>query len=77
MLSFANFGRALQGSNIHRITLGPGQGAQDYGDYGNVYDPTVGSNQSVIIPNCNNVQPIVNSIFGLGDAQSCNVTATG
>jgi len=74
IIAFANFGRGLQSSAIQRITLGPGQGAQDYGDFGNVYDSSVGSYQDVIIPNCVNIQPVVNRIFGLGDTQSCNVT---
>lgn len=74
MLSFANFARTLSNSSIQRITLGPGTGSQDYGDLSNVYDPTIGANQDVMIPNCQNVQPVVNKIFGLGDVQSCNVT---
>lgn len=78
MLAFANFGRTLQGKDIHRITLGPGQGSQDYGDYGTVYDPSAGSNQSVIIPNCDNIQPTLNNIFGgSGLFQTCNVSGTG
>ena len=76
MLSFANFARTLSNSSIQRITLGPGTGSQNYGDLGSVFDPTVGANQDVMIPNCQNVQPVVNKIFGLGDVQSCNVTAS-
>ncbi|GAC1565758.1 MAG: hypothetical protein NVS3B14_04570 [Ktedonobacteraceae bacterium] len=74
MLAFANFGRALPDSAVQRLTLGPGAGSQDYGDFATVYDPSVGSNQSVVIPNCANIQPVMNRIFGLGNAQSCNVT---
>lgn len=73
MLGFASFGRSLPGNAISRVTLGPGSGSQDYGDYGNVYDPTAGSNQDVVLPHCENIQPLINSIFGLGIAQSCNV----
>ncbi len=73
LLAFANFGHTLRSSNIQHLTLGPGSGAQDYGDYSSVYDPTVGANQDVIIPNCTNIQPVVNQIFGLGNQQSCNV----
>lgn len=73
IIAFANFGRSLQSSAIQRITLGPGQGAQDYGDFASVYDPSVGSYQDVVIPRCENIQPVMNRIFGLGDAQSCNV----
>ncbi len=73
MIAFANFGRTLRSSDIQHLTLGPGSGAQDYGDYASVYDPTVGANQDVIIPNCANIQPIINQTFGLGNQQSCNV----
>ena len=76
MLSFANFARTLSNASIQRITLGPGTGSQNYGDLSSVYDPSVGANQDVMIPNCQNVQPVVNKIFGLGDVQSCNVTAS-
>lgn len=76
MISFANFARTLQASAIQRITLGPGTGSQNYGTLSTVYDPTYSANQDVMIPNCQNVQPVVNKIFGLGDVQSCNVTAS-
>jgi LCP family protein required for cell wall assembly len=39
MIAFANFGRTLSGSAIQRLTLGPGSGSRDYGDYATVYDP--------------------------------------
>jgi polyisoprenyl-teichoic acid--peptidoglycan teichoic acid transferase len=74
IVGFAGFGHDLPTNAIQRITLGPGKGNQNYGDYGNVYDPSVNAEQSVVIPNCSNIQPLVNQIFGLGDAQSCNVT---
>ncbi len=73
MLAFANFGRSLSDSAIQRLTLGPGQGNQDYGDFATVYDPSVGADQSVVIPNCANIQPVINQIFVLGNVQSCNV----
>ncbi|HJT57871.1 MAG TPA: LCP family protein, partial [Ktedonobacteraceae bacterium] len=73
MIAFANFGRTLSGSAIQRITLGPGTGSQDFGDLSTVYDPSAGSNQDVVIPHCSTIQPVINKIFGLGDAQSCNV----
>lgn len=68
MLAFANFGRTLDNASIKHITLGPGNGNQDYGDYASVFDPTINSDQDVIIPNCKNIQPVINSIFqsGLG-----------
>ena len=74
MIAFANYGRTLSNANIQRITLGPGSGPQDYGDYATIYDPSIGTNQDVIIPNCSNIQPIINNLFGLGDTSSCNVT---
>ncbi len=74
MLAFANYGRSLPSTSIQRITLGPGSGNQDYGDLASIYDPSIGSNQDVVLPHCNNIQPVVNHVFGLGNAQSCNVT---
>ena len=74
IIAFAGFGHGLAGSAIQRITLGPGNGGQDFGDYASVYDPQVGSDQDVIIPNCQNIQPAMDRIFGLGNAQSCKVT---
>src|SRR6266567_3139413 len=77
MLAFANFGRSLSDASVKRLTLGPGQGHTDYGDTASVYDPSAGSNQDVVIPNCANIQPVWNSIFNLGDVQSCNVNGPG
>lgn len=74
MISFANFGRTLSTSSIQHITLGPGQGDQNYGELATLYDPWAGANQDVVIPHCNTIQPIINRVFDLGDAQSCNVT---
>ena len=71
MIAFANFGRTLPDTAIKRITLGPGQGNHNFGSYQNVYDPTLQANQSVIVPNCNTIQPTITSIFGLGSG--CNV----
>ncbi|GAC1625313.1 MAG: hypothetical protein NVS4B11_21150 [Ktedonobacteraceae bacterium] len=73
MLAFANFGRTLPGSAIQRVTLGPGTDNQDYGNLASIYDPSIGTNQDVLIPHCENIQPVMNHIFGLGNAQSCNV----
>jgi len=76
ILAFANFARSLNSNSIQKITLGPGNGAQSYGNYANVYDPAAGSTQSVIIPQCENIQPLVNRIFTLGElTQSCRVLA--
>lgn len=77
MLAFANFGRSLSDTAIQRLTLGPGAGSQDYGDLADVYDPSVGASQSVVVPNCTNIQPVINRIFALGDVQSCNVNGSG
>ena len=53
IVGFAGFGRTdLQSNAIQRITLGPGRGNQDYGDYGSVYDPSANAQQSVVIPHC-------------------------
>lgn len=73
MFGFAAFGHAFNSNAIQHVTLGPGSGSQDYGDYASVYDPSAGSNQDVVIPHCNTIQPVINRIFGLGDVQSCNV----
>jgi LCP family protein required for cell wall assembly len=77
IISFAYYGRGLPSSAIQRITLGPGTGAQHFGDYATIYDPTARANQDVIIPNCTAIQPVMNHIFGLGDTQSCNVAGPG
>src|SRR6266704_2297860 len=77
IITFAYYARGLPSSAIQRITLGPGAGNQHFGDYATIYDPTARANQDVIIPNCVTIQPVMNSIFGLGDTQSCNVTGTG
>src|SRR5712692_6033784 len=77
IITFAYYARGLPSSAIQRITLGPGAGEQHFGDYATIYDPTARANQDVIIPNCVTIQPVMNSIFGLGDTQSCNVTGTG
>lgn len=76
IIAFANYARTLSGSAIQRITLGPGVGDQNFGAYDTAYDPAIGS-EDVIIPNCATIQPVINSIFGLGDAPSCNVTGPG
>ncbi|WP_376793561.1 LCP family protein [Thermogemmatispora sp.] len=74
MIGFANYGRTLSSGSIHQVTLGPGPGNQNYGTISTVYDPSTGSNQSVVLPICANIQPLINSIFGLGDAESCHVS---
>jgi len=75
MLAMADYGRTLSSNAIHHITLGPGQDKQDYGELATVYDPALAANQDVIIPHCENIQPVINHVFGLGNRQTCNVTA--
>lgn len=70
ILAFANFGRTLPSSGIQHITLGPGRGDHDYGDFSQVYDPSIRATQDVVIPHCENIQPLFTNIFGLG---VCNV----
>ncbi len=73
LIAFANFGRTLTSSAIQHVTLGPGTGTQDYGDLASVNDPSLGVKQDVVMPRCENIQPVVNRIFDLGNKQSCNV----
>ena len=73
MIGFAIYGHGLSNNAINHLTLGPGSGAQDYGDFGTIYDPSVGSQQDIVIPHCQNIQPAINQVFGLGNAHSCNV----
>ncbi|GCE19424.1 LCP family protein [Dictyobacter kobayashii] len=73
MLAFANYGRTLLNKPIEHVTLGTGQGAEDYGDLATIYDPSVGSDQDVVIPHCDTIQPTINRIFDLGNAQGCRV----
>jgi len=74
LIAFANFGRTLTSSAIEHVTLGPGIGTQEYGDLASVNDPSIKAKQDVVIPRCENIQPVMNRIFGLGDKQSCNVS---
>ena len=73
LLGFALFGRTFSSNQIKHITLGPGSGNQDYGDETTIYDPSAGAEQDAIIPRCQNIQPVINHLFGLGNAQSCHV----
>ncbi|GHO87981.1 LCP family protein [Dictyobacter formicarum] len=75
MLAFANYGRTLLNKPINHLTLGIGQGAENYGELATIYDPSVGANQDVIIPHCNAIQPAINHIFDLGNTQSCHVNS--
>ncbi|QBD81406.1 LytR family transcriptional regulator [Ktedonosporobacter rubrisoli] len=71
MLAFANWGRTLNSGSIQRLTLGPGQGDQDFGEYANVYDPSVNAQQAVIVPNCTNIQPALSRLLDI--YAGCNV----
>jgi len=75
MFSLANFARDLPANSVGHLTLGPGVGTQNFGSYSTVTSTTPGldGDQQVILPNCATIQPAVNQIFGLGDAQSCQV----
>lgn len=77
MLSVANFARNLPASSIYRLTLAPGHGNQNYGTLAQTSDLGLDNNQDIILPNCATIQPAINRIFDLGDAQSCQVSKTG
>jgi polyisoprenyl-teichoic acid--peptidoglycan teichoic acid transferase len=72
LLAFANFGRTLSSSAIQHVTLGPGAGTRDFGQLAQVYDPSVNADQSVVLPQCNNIGPLFANIFG--GFVNCNVT---
>jgi len=72
ILAFANFGRTLPSSAIQHVTLGPGTGNQDYGQLAQVYDPSINAEQSVVLPQCNNIGPLFANIFG--GFVNCNVS---
>jgi polyisoprenyl-teichoic acid--peptidoglycan teichoic acid transferase len=67
ILAFANFARTVNTNDIQRVTLGPGTGTQNYGHDATVYDPTSKSRQDVIIPQCENIEPLILNIFGPGN----------
>lgn len=73
LISFANFSRNLPAEAMQRLTLGPGTGKQNYGQLTQVNDPGLGETQDVLLPKCANIQPVINTIFGLGDVLSCQV----
>jgi anionic cell wall polymer biosynthesis LytR-Cps2A-Psr (LCP) family protein len=69
LLVFAHFGRTFPTNQIKTITLGPGPGNQDYGDISTGYDQSAGAYQDVIIPNCQDIQLMVNSLFSHGNVE--------
>lgn len=73
LIAMASFARDLSPRAISHLTLGP----QNYGSFTHTNDPTQGESQDIIIPNCANIQPVINNIFGLGDAQSCHIGGAG
>lgn len=77
MLSAGAFARNLPVHAIQRLTLGPGNGAQNYGTLSQTSDPGLDNSQDIVLPNCANIQPVINRIFDLGDAQSCQVNGQG
>ena len=72
ILAFANYGRGLPTKAVQHLTLGYGSGDQDYGEGATVYDPLLNANQSVILPHCDKIQPVINRIFDVSGF-SCNV----
>jgi polyisoprenyl-teichoic acid--peptidoglycan teichoic acid transferase len=72
VLAFANFGRTLPSSGIQHITLGPGSGNQNYGQLAQVNDPSINTDQDVVLPQCVNIGPLFANIFG--GFINCNVT---
>lgn len=73
MLSVANFARNLPSDSIQRLTLGPGKGSQNYGTLTRTADTSLDQSQDIVLPNCANIQPVLNRIFDLGDTSSCQV----
>lgn len=71
LLSLGTFLRDLPPQAISRVTLGPGYGKQNYGTLTRLLDTSMGEIQDVVLPNCTNIQPLLNTIFHLGNAQSC------
>lgn len=77
MLEIASFARALPASALQRLTLGPGQGASNYGSLATVKDPGPDYGQAVIQPDCANIEPVINRVFDLGDVHSCQADGGG
>lgn len=77
LLSVANFARNLPADAIQKLTLGPGKGNQNYGTLTQTSDLGLDESQDIILPNCAHIQPALNRIFDLGDAQSCQVNGGG
>lgn len=77
LLSVANFGRDLRAEAIQKLTLGPGQGNQNYGTLTRTTDPSLDQSQDIILPNCATIQSVVNRIFDLGDTASCKANGSG
>ncbi|GCF09716.1 LCP family protein [Dictyobacter arantiisoli] len=76
MLAFANYGRTLLNQPIDHLILGVGTGNQNYGALATIYDPSAGADQDIVISNCDNIQPVINRIFNLGNTQSCKVNGS-
>lgn len=77
MLSLANFARALPAGSLQHLTLGPGEGNRNYGGLATVRDPGQDFGQAVILPDCANIEPVVDQMFDLGDAHSCRADGGG
>jgi LCP family protein required for cell wall assembly len=77
MLSVASFARALPAGSLQHLTLGPGQGDKNYGTLATIKDPGPDDGQAVILPDCTNIEPIINQMFDLGDVHSCQADGGG
>jgi LCP family protein required for cell wall assembly len=77
LISVASFARDLPAEAIQRLTLGPGKGSQNYGILTQTNDPSLDQSQDIVLPICDTIQPALNRIFDLGDAQSCQINGGG
>jgi LCP family protein required for cell wall assembly len=77
MLSIASFARQLPAGLLQHLTLGPGTGSKNYGSLATLKAPGPDAGQAVILPDCANIEPVINRMFGLGNVQSCQVDGGG
>lgn len=77
LLSVANFARNLPADAIQKLTLGPGKGSQNYGTLTQTSNLGLDDSQDIVLPDCTNIQPVINRIFDLGESPSCKVNGGG
>lgn len=77
VLSTANLVRNLPARSMQKLTLGPGQGNQNYGTLTRTGNTGTEQGQDILRPNCRAIQPLLNRIFDLGDTASCQVNGNG